>query len=118
MASKSQGTNRISFEDVGIANDKVGVTATTTALLEQDESHEANEGGVRRPDCNLTAAIWTIVCGVGLPCIPVRWRNPIVVSVQSTPLTPSALQVMIVSSLLLWIVLHKRVDLDQGLLEL
>ena len=67
----SDGFERISLEKTGNTDTKAGVTATTTALLNEDEPQDAEESGIRKADRNLKAAIWTIVCGVALPCIPV-----------------------------------------------
>jgi hypothetical protein len=67
---QSQGVDRISSEKSSSADNKTGVTTTTT-VLDQDDSQEADESGTPKPDRNLKAAIWAIVCGVALPCIPV-----------------------------------------------
>jgi hypothetical protein len=67
----SDGFDRISLEKTGNPDTKAGVTATTTALLDGDEPQHADESGIRKADRNLKAAIWTIVCGVALPCVPV-----------------------------------------------
>lgn len=67
----SVGFDRISLEKEIQVDAKEKVTATTTALLDGDESQDVDESGVRKADRNLKAAIWTIVCGVALPCIPV-----------------------------------------------
>lgn len=67
----SDGFDRISLDKETNADTKAGATATTTALLDEDDSRNADESGVRKADRNLKAAIWTIVCGVALPCIPV-----------------------------------------------
>jgi len=50
---------------------KTTVTATTTALARDDGALAAEESGSARPDRNVAAAIWAIVCGVALPCIQV-----------------------------------------------
>jgi hypothetical protein len=67
---QSQGFDLISPEKNSSAYNKIGVTATTTTL-DEDDSQEADESGTTKPDRNLKAAIWAIVCGVALPCIPV-----------------------------------------------
>jgi len=92
----SDGFDRVSLKKRTDPDTKVDVTATTTALLDRDDSQDADESGVRRADRNLKAAIWTIVCGVGLPCIPV----------------------IAISCVLLYIVLHKRVRPTPGWSEL
>lgn len=92
----SERFDRISLDKEINADTKAGVTATTTALLDGDDSQDAEESGVRRADRNLKAAIWTIVCGVALPCIPV----------------------IIISGVLLYIVLGKRAYPTPGWPEL
>lgn len=87
-----EGFDRISLEKDNNANSKSGVTATTTALLDGEDSQDLDESGVRKADRNLKAAIWTIVCGVGLPCIPI----------------------IVISGVLLYIILHKRVHPTPG----
>jgi hypothetical protein len=67
---QSQGTDHISPEKSSSGDMKPGVTATTT-FLDEDDSQEADESVTTKPDRNLKAAIWAIVCGVALPCIPV-----------------------------------------------
>lgn len=96
IATSLDGFSRISLEKDVNADIKAGATATTTALLDGDDSQDADESGVRKADRNLKAAIWTIVCGVGLPCIPV----------------------IAISGVLLYIVLHKRVHPSPGWPEL
>lgn len=60
------GADRISFaQDARIKQEPL---TTTTALLAEGDDQIAQENLSRRPDRNLTAAIWTIVCGVALPC--------------------------------------------------
>jgi len=92
----SDGFDRISLEKNGNPDIKAGVTTTTTALLDGDDSQDADESGVRKADRNLEAAIWTIVCSVALPCIPV----------------------IIISGVLLYIILSKRVHPTPGWPEL
>ena len=92
----SDGFDRISLEKTGNADTKAGVTATTTALLGEDEPQDAEESGIRRADRNLKAAIWTIVCGVALPCIPV----------------------IVISGVLIYMVLGSRAEYMTGLPEL
>jgi len=75
---------------------KTTVTATTTALPRDDEVAVAEESGSARPDRNVAAAIWAIVCGVALPCIPV----------------------IIISAVLMYFILHYRVIPRAGWPEL
>lgn len=66
LASDGQEIDRTSFEKDPRTNQEP--LTTTTALLQEDDSHVEAESAFRRPDKNLTAAIWAIVCGVALPC--------------------------------------------------
>ena len=50
---------------------KTTVTATATPVFRDYEVVAAEESGSAPPDRNVAAAIWAIVCGVALPCIPV-----------------------------------------------
>lgn len=58
--------DRISF--VQDARTKREPLTNLSALLQEGDEQLAEENACRRPDKNLTAAIWTIVCGVALPC--------------------------------------------------
>lgn len=69
------------------------ITATVSA---SDEVLEANEAAEVIPERNLTRAIWTIVYGVALPCIPI----------------------VVISAVLLYIIFHYRLVLHPGLPEL
>ena len=88
--------DRISLKKKIHVDTEAGATSTTTALLDSDDSPVADESGVRKADRNLKAAIWTIVCGVGLSCIPV----------------------IAISGVLLYSVLHKLVRPTLGWSEL
>ncbi|KAK3678469.1 hypothetical protein LTR78_001766 [Recurvomyces mirabilis] len=77
-------------------NQKTATATTTTAVSREDDSLIANENGVAQPDRDLKAAIWTIVRGVALPCIPI----------------------IAVSVALLAMVLTKRIKIESGWPEL
>ncbi|KAK5677772.1 hypothetical protein LTS10_009655 [Elasticomyces elasticus] len=87
---------------MGAPNGKDGVTATTTAVPESDTTpkdeldHEEETGGYVKPDRNVAAAVWTIVCGVGIPCIPV----------------------VVISAVLLYFIFHYEIETHTGYLEL
>ena len=58
-------------EDNIFTTPKTATTTTTTAVSGEDDTLiSAEESGVKKPDRDLKAAVWTIVCGVALPCIP------------------------------------------------
>ncbi|KAK4954450.1 hypothetical protein LTR10_007881 [Elasticomyces elasticus] len=87
---------------MGVPNEKDGVTATTNAVPESDNTqkeelnHEEETGGYAKPDRNVAAAVWTIVCGVGIPCIPV----------------------VVISAVLLYFIFHYEIKTHTGYLEL
>ncbi|KAK3648872.1 hypothetical protein LTR56_007312 [Elasticomyces elasticus] len=87
---------------MGAPNEKDGVTATATPVPENDDSpkeeliHEEETGGYAKPDRNVAAAVWTIVCGVGIPCIPV----------------------VVISAVLLYFIFHYEIKTPTGYLEL
>lgn len=59
-----------------MADKKDEITVTGIAVSEDSSSldEKANaevENGCKKPDRDVAAAIWAIVCGVALPCIPV-----------------------------------------------
>lgn len=47
---------------------KKGAWASERPIAQDYDDRIADERAHRRPDRNLRAAIWTIVCGVALPC--------------------------------------------------
>jgi hypothetical protein len=51
--------------------DEIQTTVTTTAVQDEHYALVDTETVTCQPDKNLKAAIWTIVCGVTLPCIPI-----------------------------------------------
>ena len=84
---------------MGGPNEKDNVSA---AVLEVDEPqkqellHEEEAGGHAKPDRNVAAAVWTMVCGVGIPCIPV----------------------VVISAVLLYFIFHYEIKTQPGYLEL
>lgn len=73
--------------NVQISEKEIPATTATT-----DEPLEANEAAVVIPERNLTRAIWTIVYGVALPCVPI----------------------IVICSILLYIIFHHRLNTDPG----
>lgn len=69
---------------------KVEINATPV-----DNSPDTLESNAKRPSRDLIAAIWAIVCGVALPCIPI----------------------LVISAVLLWFIYHYRVIPSAGLAE-
>ncbi|KAK5128573.1 hypothetical protein LTR85_003244 [Meristemomyces frigidus] len=66
-------------------SDKISVNATAVPV--EHEAIAEVEAGSKKPDRNLAAAVWAIVCGVALPCIPV----------------------LVVSAVLLYFIFHYRI---------
>ncbi|KAI3393997.1 hypothetical protein diail_3313 [Diaporthe ilicicola] len=60
-----------------------------------DNSPDTLESNAKKPSRDLIAAIWAIVCGVALPCIPI----------------------LVISAVLLWFIYHYRVIPQAGLAE-
>ncbi|OQO02360.1 hypothetical protein B0A48_11914 [Cryoendolithus antarcticus] len=73
--------------------EKSGVTSKITAVPGEDDTLiKDNEAAFAKPDRDLAKAIWTIVCGVALPCIPV----------------------IVISAVLIWFILSKQVKTQHG----
>lgn len=80
-------------EKIDPVTEKPLVEATTTAVVDDPAALESD---APRPDRDLTRAIYTIVCGVALPCIPI----------------------IVVSAVLLYFIFHYRVIPRAGWPEL
>lgn len=74
------------------ANEKRQVEINAIPIDDNPDSLESN---AKKPSRDLIAAIWAIVCGVALPCIPI----------------------LVVSAVLLWFIYHYRVIPSAGLAE-
>ena len=85
-----------------VQDEKAGIAATTTSvpdeqdLLHEELQHTEERGGFTKPDRDVGAAIWAIVCGVGIPCIPV----------------------IVISGVLLYFIFHYRIETLPGYPEL
>ncbi|OQN95665.1 hypothetical protein B0A48_18189 [Cryoendolithus antarcticus] len=80
-------------EKISSQPEKSGVTSNTTAVPGEDDTLiKDNEAAFAKPDRDLAKAVWTIVCGVALPCIPV----------------------IVISAVLIWFILSKQVKTQRG----
>lgn len=114
-AAELTDVDEIAREPRDNVREKNGASATTTALLSDESNCFADESASCKPDKNLTAAIWTIVCGVALPC---KSTTPNVTHAASHSQSVAGIPVIVVSAVLLWLVLSNRVHPKTGLPEL
>lgn len=56
---------------VAVTEQPASTSVSVSVSGADDDDPQALEGDARRPERHLAQAIWTIVCGVALPCIPI-----------------------------------------------
>ena len=78
------------------SDEKTAVVTTSTVAPQEDDNLIVDERATSKPNRDVAAAVWTVTCGVALPCIPV----------------------IVISAILLYFIFHYRIIPHPGWPEL